>query len=50
MVRDQGTTVPVIVNGRPVGRGRDHPLNTGDELRIAGYALRVEAAEMRAIT
>ena len=29
MVRDQGTTVPVIVNGRAVGRGRDHPLNTG---------------------
>jgi len=43
MVRDQGTTVPVIVNGRAVGRGRDHPLTTGDELRIAGYALRVEA-------
>ena len=45
MVRDQGTTVPVIVNGRAVGRGRDHPLTTGDELRIAGYALRVETAE-----
>jgi predicted component of type VI protein secretion system len=44
LVRDQGTTVPVIVNGRAVGRGRDHPLNTGDEVRIAGYALRVEAA------
>jgi type VI secretion system FHA domain protein len=44
MVRDQGTTVPVIVNGQVVGRGRDHPLTTGDEVRIAGYALRVEAA------
>jgi type VI secretion system FHA domain protein len=44
MVRDQGTTVPVMVNGRAVGRGRDHPLTTGDELRIAGYALRVETA------
>jgi FHA domain-containing protein len=44
MVRDQGTTVPVIVNGHVVGRGRDHPLTTGDELRIAGYALRVESA------
>ncbi|MEO8752263.1 MAG: type VI secretion system-associated FHA domain protein TagH [Casimicrobiaceae bacterium] len=42
LVRDQGTTVPVIVNGRPVGRGRDHPLAMGDELRIAGYTLRVE--------
>ncbi len=42
LLRDQGTTVPVIVNGRPVGRGRDHALAMGDELRIAGYALRVE--------
>jgi len=44
LVLDQGTTVPVLVNGRPVGRGRDHPLARGDELRIAGYVLRVDAA------
>lgn len=43
VVRDQGSTVPVIVNGRPVGKGRDHPLAAGDELRIAGYVLRVDA-------
>lgn len=41
-VRDQGTTVPVIVNGRPVGRGREMALNPADELRIAGYIMRVE--------
>ncbi len=41
-VRDQGTTVPVIVNGRPVGRGREVALNAADELRIAGYIMRVE--------
>ncbi len=43
-LRDQGTTVPVIVNGRPVGKGRDHPFTAGDEVRIAGYALRVGRA------
>ena len=42
-VRDQGTTVPVVVNGRPIGKGHDHPLAAGDELRIAGYVLRVDA-------
>jgi FHA domain-containing protein len=35
--------VPVIVNGRPVGKGREHPLVAGDELRIAGYTMRVDA-------
>ncbi len=42
-VRDQGSTVPVVVNGRPIGKGHDHPLAAGDELRIAGYVLRVDA-------
>jgi predicted component of type VI protein secretion system len=46
MLRDQGTTVPVVVNGRPVGKGRDHPLADGDEVRIATYVMRVEAARM----
>ena len=44
VLRDQGTTVPVVVNGRPVGKGRDHPLRDGDEVRIASYLLRVEGA------
>jgi predicted component of type VI protein secretion system len=43
-LRDQGTTVPVIVNGRPVGKGRELPLGAGDEVRIAGYTMRVDAA------
>ena len=42
-LRNQGSTVPVVVNGRPIGRGYDHPLAAGDELRIAGYVLRVDA-------
>jgi len=42
VLRDQGTTVPVLVNGRPVGRGREYPLGPGDELRIAAYTMRVE--------
>ncbi|MFO1315013.1 MAG: type VI secretion system-associated FHA domain protein TagH [Burkholderiales bacterium] len=41
-VRDQGSTVAVVVNGRPVGRGHEQALVAGDEVRIAGYALRVE--------
>jgi predicted component of type VI protein secretion system len=41
-LRDQGTTVSVIVNGRPVGRGREVAIAAADELRIAGYVLRVE--------
>lgn len=40
-LRDQGTTVPVVVNGRPVGKGRDHPLAAGDEVRIAQYVMQV---------
>ncbi|MCC6198564.1 MAG: type VI secretion system-associated FHA domain protein TagH [Burkholderiales bacterium] len=41
VLRDQGTTVPVVVNGRPVGKGRDHPLAAGDEVRIAQYVMQV---------
>jgi FHA domain-containing protein len=44
VVRDQGTTVPVVVNGRPVGKGHAHPLTPGDELRIAAYVMHVEGA------
>jgi len=45
-LRDHGTTVPVVVNGRPVGKGRDHPLAAGDELRIGGYTMRVDATRV----
>ncbi len=43
-IRDQGTTVPVIVNGRQVGRGREVRLAHGDSIRIAGYAMTVGVA------
>jgi len=49
-LRDQGTTTPVVVNGRPVGKGRDHPLRDGDEVRIATYVLRVEGARDKEIS
>lgn len=41
-LRDQGSTVPVMVNGAAVGKGHDRVLASGDELRIAGYVLLVE--------
>lgn len=41
---DKGSATPVLVNGKPVGNGRDAVLKTGDELRIAGYTLRVADA------
>ncbi len=48
-IRDQGTTVPVIVNGRQVGRGREVRLANGDSLRIAGYAMTVVLAAAEAV-
>lgn len=47
LVRDQGTTVALLVNGRPAGRGQEHPLAKGDELRIGGYRMEVTAAPGR---
>ena len=44
VIRDQGTTVPVIVNGRPVGRGREVALAQGDSLRIAGCVMTIALA------
>ncbi|MFO1324290.1 MAG: type VI secretion system-associated FHA domain protein TagH [Burkholderiales bacterium] len=44
LVRDQGTTVALLVNGKPAGRGQDHPLASGDELKIAGYVMKVSVA------
>lgn len=41
LLRDQGTAVPVVVNGRPVGRGNVQPIAQGDELRIGDCTLRV---------
>ncbi|MFO1310804.1 MAG: type VI secretion system-associated FHA domain protein TagH [Burkholderiales bacterium] len=44
LLKDQGTTVPVLINGRPVGKGREQVVNAGDELRIGGYAMRIDVA------
>lgn len=41
VIRDQGTTVPVVHNGRPVGHGHEASLASGDELRIGAYILEV---------
>jgi len=40
-LRDQGSVVPVLLNGRPLGNGNESPLASGDEIRVAGYTMRV---------
>jgi type VI secretion system FHA domain protein len=40
-LRDQGSVVPVIRNGAPIGNGNESPLADGDELKISGYTLHV---------
>ena len=42
VIRDQGSTVPLLLNGRPVGHGHEARMAAGDELRIGGYTLRVQ--------
>lgn len=44
-VKDQGTTVALVVNGKSPGRGAEHPVDLGDELRIAGFLLRIVALD-----
>jgi type VI secretion system FHA domain protein len=48
VIRDQGTTVPLLLNGRPVGQGHEAPVAIGDELRIGGYTLKVDLAPLDA--
>ena len=40
---DNGSN-PISLNGIPVGAGREHPLNPGDEVQIGGYVLQASAA------
>ncbi len=42
-VVDNGSN-PISVNGAPIGSGREHPLNPGDELEIGGYRIAASAA------
>src|SRR5512136_1465950 len=37
VLRDQGSATAVVVNGQPLGNGRECSLAPGDEIRIAGY-------------
>lgn len=39
---DNGSN-PISVNGKPLGSGREHPLNPGDEVQIGGYVLKAVA-------
>ncbi len=41
VIRDLSSASPVIVNGQPLGNGREAILAGGDEVRIGGYILRV---------
>lgn len=41
VIRDVGSTVPVIVNGSTLGNGREAPIADGDEVHIGGYTLHV---------
>lgn len=43
---DQGSTVPVVVNGAAVGKGKQSAVVSGDELRIGGYTLLVEGPSL----
>jgi FHA domain-containing protein len=44
VLRDQGSMVPVMINGEPLGNGRESTIKDGDEIRIGGYAMSVVAA------
>lgn len=39
VIRDCGSSLPVVVNGRPLGKGGEATLAGGDSLQIGGYAL-----------
>ena len=44
---DNGSN-PISVNGTPVGAGREHPLQPGDQLQIGGYVLKAGEAAVGA--
>lgn len=49
VIRDLSSASPVIVNGQPLGNGREAILAGGDEIRIGGYILRVLVDTPRAV-
>ncbi len=42
-LQDRGTAVPVLVNGQPLGNGRETTIRAGDVIQLGAYALRVKA-------
>jgi type VI secretion system FHA domain protein len=48
ILKDQGSLSPVVLNGQPLGNGREAFIEPGDEIRIAGYTMRVRGAEAAA--
>src|SRR5262245_57815752 len=46
-LRDQGSLVPVVVNGEPLGNGREVAIKPGDKIGIAGYSMSVAPAPAR---
>lgn len=49
VIRDLSSASPVIVNGQPLGNGREAILAGGDEIRIGGYILRVLVETPKAV-
>src|SRR4051794_1677506 len=49
VLRDQGSIVPVILNGQAIGNGREAPIAPGDEIRIANYVMTVSSTQGAAI-
>jgi predicted component of type VI protein secretion system len=46
-IRDQGSMAPVVLNGQPLGNGREATVSPGDEIRIAGYVMSIPLARRR---
>lgn len=47
MIIDNGRAIPVVLNGKPLGTGREQAIGDGDEIQIGNYVIRVavQAAE-----
>jgi len=42
VIRDQGSAVPVEINGQQLGNGQEAPIAQGDKLRIGDYSLKID--------
>src|SRR3954447_2135519 len=43
VLHDEGSAIPVVINGEPLGKGRNNVIRAGDEILIGPYAMRVDA-------